>query len=150
MTAPPACSAGSWAAGVEALGLDETLFVRRGERHRKHRATVVVDVGGKGHDAKLVEVVEVVEVVEGRTAKEASAWIDAQPQAWWAGILWGTFDISGPYRKAFNDSLSGDAQDAHLFHVVKHASSKIVLLWLVGASSTRGEWPSGCVVEDLS
>jgi len=104
---------------VEALGLDETLFVRRGERHRKHWATSIVDVGGKGHEAKLVE------VVEGRTAKAASTWIDAQPEDWRAAIRWGTLDMSGPYRKAFNDSLGHATQVADPFHVVKHANSKI-------------------------
>ena len=105
--------------GVEALGLDETLFVRRGERHRKHWATSVVDVGGKGHKAKLVE------ILEGRIAKAASSWIDAQPEPWRAQVRWGTLDMSGPYRKAFNDSLGDATQVADPFHVVKHANSKI-------------------------
>lgn len=106
-------------AGVEALGLDETLFVRRGERHAKHWATSIVDVGGRGHEAKLVE------VVEGRTAKAASSWIDAQPETCRAAICWATLDMSGPYRKAFNDSLSVAAQVADPFHIVKHANAKI-------------------------
>jgi hypothetical protein len=73
--------------GVTALGLDETLFVRRGARHAKNWATSVVDVGGEDRDPKLIE------VIEGRTAKTVSAWIDAQPAAWRDTIRWGTLDM---------------------------------------------------------
>lgn len=106
-------------AGVEALGLDETLFVRRGEKHLKKWATSVVDVGGGGRDARLVE------VIEGRTAKKVSAWINKQPDTWKDPIRWGTLDMSGPYRKAFTDSLPDAVQVADPFHVIKHANSKV-------------------------
>lgn len=105
--------------GVDALGLDETLFVRRGPRNTKEWATSVVDVGGPGHAAKLVE------VIEGRTAKTVSAWVDMQAQVWRDAIVWGTLDMSGPYRKVFNDSLGHVTQVADPFHVVKHANSKV-------------------------
>lgn len=105
--------------GVEALGLDETLFVRRGDKHLKNWATSVVDVGGGDRDARLVE------VVEGRTAKAVSAWIDKQPDTWRDQICWGTLDMSGPYRKVFNDSLPAATQVADPFHVIKHANSKV-------------------------
>ena len=105
--------------GVEALGLDETLFVRRGPRHHKEWATSVVDVGGTDRAAKLLE------VIEGRTAKVVSKWIDAQPAEWRNTIKWGTLDMSGPYRKVFNDSLGHVTQVADPFHVIKHANSKV-------------------------
>lgn len=105
--------------GVTSLGLDETLFVKRGPRHHKAWATSVVDVGGPGREPKLIE------VIEGRTAKVVSAWIDAQPATWRDPICWGTLDMSGPYRKVFNDSLPGAVQIADPFHVVKHANSKV-------------------------
>jgi transposase len=98
---------------VEALGLDETLFVRRGEWRTQEWATSVVDVGGRGRRAKLVE------VVESRTAANVSAWIDAQPKEWRAAIRWGVLDMSGPYRKVYNDSLGHVRQVADPFHVVK-------------------------------
>jgi hypothetical protein len=47
---------------VDALGLDETLVFRMGPRYLKQWCTSVVDVGGPGRRAKLVE------VIEGRTA----------------------------------------------------------------------------------
>ncbi len=104
---------------VEAVGLDETLFVRRGPRHHKAWATSVVDVGGPGRPARLVE------IVEGRTAVKVSAWIDEQPHPWRAGIRWGVLDMSGPYRKVFDDSLGHVVQVADPFHVVKHANSML-------------------------
>ncbi len=105
--------------GVSALGLDETLFVRRGARHTKSWATSVVDVGGGDRAPKLIE------VIEGRTAKTVSAWIDAQPRVWRDAICWGTLDLSGSYAKVFNDSLPDAVQVADPFHVVKHANSKV-------------------------
>lgn len=105
--------------GVTALGLDETLFVRRGDKHLKTWATSVVDVGGHDRDARLVE------VIEGRTAKKVSAWLDSQSQTWRHGIRWGTLDMSGPYRKAFGDSLGHVTQVADPFHVIRHANSKV-------------------------
>lgn len=106
-------------AGVWALGLDETLFLREGDKHTKKWATSVVDVGGADRDARLVE------IIEDRTAKAASAWIDKQPQGWRDEIRWGTLDMSGPYRKAFTDSLPAATQVADPFHVIKHANSKV-------------------------
>lgn len=104
---------------VDALGLDETLFFRKGPRHLKQWATSVVDVGGPDNQAKLVE------VVEGRTAAKVSDWIDDQTEAWRQEIRWGVLDMSGPYRKVFNDSLAHVTQIADPFHVIKHANSKV-------------------------
>jgi len=104
---------------VDALGLDETLFFRKGTRHLKQWCTSVVDVGGSGRGAKLVE------VIGGRTAAKVSDWLDAQPAEWRQEIRWGLLDMSGPYRKVFNDSLGHVTQVADPFHVVKHANSKL-------------------------
>lgn len=105
--------------GVDALGLDETLFFRKGQWHLKQWCTSVVDVGGPARTAKLVE------VIEGRTAAKVSAWLDDQPEPWRQTIRWGVLDMSGPYRKVFNDSLDHVTQVADPFHVVKHANSKV-------------------------
>ena len=103
---------------VGALGLDETLFVRTGRFRTQSWCTSVVDVTA-GRRATLVE------VVEGRTADAVSDWINAQPDEWRAGIDWGVLDMSGPYRKVYNDSLPDAVQVADPFHVVKHAGSKL-------------------------
>jgi transposase len=105
--------------GVSALGLDETLFKREGPWRTLRWATTVADVGGQGRPSRLVE------MVEGRTASEVSAWIDRQPEAWRNEIGWGTLDLSGPYRKVFNDSLAHVRQVADRFHVVKQANTAL-------------------------
>jgi len=104
---------------VDAIGLDETLFFRQGRRHTKQWCTSVVDVGGAGRPAKLIE------VIEGRTAKTVSKWIDAQPAPWRRAIRYGVLDMSGPYRKVFTDSLGHAVQVADPFHVIKHANGKV-------------------------
>ncbi len=98
-----------------ALGLDETLFVRRGEWHRQEFVTSIVDVS-PGRTAQLLD------VVEGRKAVPATAWINGRPSAWREGIAWGCLDLSGPYRKVFDDALPNTAQVADPFHVIKVAN----------------------------
>jgi transposase len=103
---------------VTALGLDETLFCRRGQWRRQEFCTSIVDVT-PGRPAQLLD------VVEGRSAGGPSGWIAAQPQTWRDGIAWGVLDLSGPYRKTFDDVLPEAAQVADPFHVVKLANSKL-------------------------
>lgn len=104
---------------VDALGLDETLFFKKGPRHLQQWCTSVVDVGGQGQPAKLID------VVEGRSAKRVIDWIDQRPEEWRDGITWGVLDLSGPYRKVFDDALSHVTQVADPFHVVKLANTKL-------------------------
>lgn len=101
---------------VTALGLDETLFARTGAWRTQSWCTSIVDVGAPS---------QLLDVVEGRTAKAASEWIDARPEAWRNSVAWATLDLSSPYRKAFDDSLPGATQVADPFHVVKLANSKL-------------------------
>ena len=104
---------------VDALGLDETLFFRKGPKRTKQWATSVVDVGGPGRPGRLIE------MIEGRTATKVSEWIDARPEPWREVIRFGVLDMSGPYRKVFNDSLGHVTQVADPFHVVRHANTKL-------------------------
>lgn len=101
---------------VTALGLDETLFARTGPWRTQNWCTSIVDVGRRA---------QLLDVVEGRSATCASAWLDARPQPWRDRIRWGTLDLSGPYRKAFTDSLPDATQVADPFHVVKLANLKL-------------------------
>ena len=58
---------------VNALGLDETLFVRRGERRRKNWSTSIVDV----RRGLLLD------MIEGRDAAPSSrGWPDARKRGW--------------------------------------------------------------------
>ena len=52
-------------------------------------------------------------------------WLDEQPEAWKQTIRWGVLDLSGPYRKVFNDGLPDARQVADPFHLVKLANSKL-------------------------
>lgn len=89
-----------------ALGLDETLFARQGRFRTQAWSTSIV---GLGSPAQLLD------VVPGRSAKQASEWIDARPDAWRDAVRWGVLDLSGPYRKAFTDSLPDAVQVADPF-----------------------------------
>lgn len=100
---------------VNALGLDETLFVRRGERHHKVWATSIVDVR-RG---------VLLDMIEGRRAAPTIEWLKARPVAWRDGIEWATLDLSGPYRLVFNTMLAHAGQIADPFHVVRLANDAL-------------------------
>ena len=101
---------------VTALGLDETVFVRRGQWRTQAWCTSIVDVN---RPAQLLD------VVEGRDSKAPSAWLEQRPEAWRAAIRWGVMDLSGPYRKVFTDTLPDAVQVADPFHVVKLANERV-------------------------
>jgi transposase len=103
---------------VTALGLDETLFCRKGRWRTKQWATSIVDVAAPG-GARLLD------VVEGRSAAGPSEWLENRPAEWCAQIRYGVLDLSGPYRKTFEDSLEHVTQIADSFHLVKLANQKL-------------------------
>lgn len=102
---------------VDALGLDETLFARLGRWRTQQWCTSIVDV--------TPGQVQLLDVVEGRSAASTSAWIDAQPQPWRDRIRWAVLDLSGPYRKTFDDSLPDAVQVADPFHLIKLANQRL-------------------------
>lgn len=103
---------------VTALGLDETLFSRRGRWRRQQWCTSIVDVAGTG-GAQLLD------VVEGRVATGPIQWIESRPAKWRHRICWGVLDLSGPYRKVFDDALPHVTQVADAFHLIKLANQKL-------------------------
>ncbi len=103
---------------VEALGLDETLFCRRGRWRTRQWCTSIVDVS-------LSKSAQLLDVVAGRTAAGPSRWLEARPESWRAGIRFGVLDLSGPYRKNFDDALPDALQVADPFHLVKLANTKL-------------------------
>jgi transposase len=102
---------------VSALGLDETLFCREGKWRTQQWCTSIVDVT-PGHTQLL-------DVVAGRSAAGPSAWLEARPAEWRSAIRFGVLDLSGPYRKTFDDTLPHATQVADPFHLVKLANSKL-------------------------
>jgi len=99
-----------------ALGLDETLFVRRGDWRTQNWCTSIVDVT---RPAQLLD------LVEGRDSKAPAAWLEQRPDTWRDAIAWGVMDLSGPYRKVFTDTLPAAVQVADPFHVVKLANERV-------------------------
>ena len=100
---------------VEAVGVDETLFWRRGRWRIPQWCTSVVDVGGR----------QLLDIVVGRTAESAEAWFRSQSQEWLDGILWAVLDLSGPCRKAYDRVLPSALQVADPFHVVRLANQRL-------------------------
>jgi transposase len=100
---------------VEALGLDEVLFVRTGEYRRQDFSTQLVDV----------QAGQLLDVVPGRSAKAPSAWLGAQDQAWLDQVQWATLDLSATYRSVLDNMLPDAVQVADPFHVCKHANTKL-------------------------
>lgn len=103
-------------ATVTALGLDETLFRRTGPFNTREWATSIVDVNTP---------VQLLDMVEGRAATPAIDWLEKRSATWRNSIVWGALDMSGPYRKVFNDALPHAGQVADRFHVVKAANHKL-------------------------
>ena len=103
---------------VTAVGLDETLFFKEGPWHTQRWAAPIVDVAAAG-GARLLD------VVPGRTASGPSVWLQARPVPWREAIRYGVLDLSGPYRKTFDDLLPHVIQVVDPFHLVKLANQKL-------------------------
>ena len=100
---------------VTALGLDETLFVKRGKWRHKQWSTSIVDVRAG----------QLLDVVEGRDAAPATRWLADRDPSWREQIAWATLDMSGPYRAVFDTMLPDAVQVADPFHLVKLAGQKL-------------------------
>jgi transposase len=102
---------------IDALGLDETLFCRAGRWRTQQWCTSIVDVS--------IGRTQLLDVVPGRSAGGPSSWLEARDDSWREQIRWGVLDLSGPYRKTFDDTLPDATQVADPFHLVKLANSKL-------------------------
>lgn len=100
---------------TEALGLDETLFVKLGRFRTKQWCTSIVDVAA----GRLLD------IVAGRSAAEPCRWLAERGDEWCGRIRWATLDMSGPYRATFDTMLPDAVQIADPFHLIKLANSKL-------------------------
>jgi transposase len=100
---------------VRGLGLDETLFCRKGRWRTQAWCTSIVDVG-RG---------QLLDVVEGRSGAGPARWLAQQPAGWLAGIEFGVLDLSGPYRATFDTMLPHAHQVADPFHLVRLANQRL-------------------------
>ncbi len=103
---------------VEAVGVDETLFWRKGRWRKKQWCTSVVDVGGH----------QLLDIVPGRTAESAASWFRSQPAEWCEAIRWAVLDMSGSYQVAYDRVLPHAYQVADPFHVVRLANRCVDLV----------------------
>jgi len=100
---------------VNALGLDETLFYRKGPYHNQNWCTTIVDT----EDATLLD------VVPDKDTKKPKEWIANQPKDWRDRVTWGTLDLSGSYRAVFRTVLPNTTIVADPFHLVKLANTRL-------------------------
>ena len=100
---------------VAALGLDEVLFVRRGQWHHREFTTQLVDV----------ERSQLLDIVEGRGADEPKRWITGRSEQWRHNVRFGTLDLSSTYRSVFASALAHATLIADPFHLVRLANDKV-------------------------
>ncbi len=100
---------------VTAVGLDETLFVRRGPWRRQEFCTSIVNTRAG----------QLLDVVPGRSAAEPCKWFAARDDEWRSAIEWASLDMSGPYRLVFDTALPDATQVADPFHVHKLANTRL-------------------------
>lgn len=102
---------------VAAVGVDETLFVKRGRYRTKQWATSITDA----------ETGQLLDMVPNRDATAPTKWFAAQPAQWLAQIRFAVLDMSAAYKLCYDTILSHAIQVIDPFHVVKTAIAKIDL-----------------------
>jgi transposase len=100
---------------VHALGLDEHLFVREGERRRRLFVTAIADV----------EHGQLLDLVPDRVAAGPIQWLEAKGTTWLQGVATGTLDLSASYRSVFDRCVPHATLVADPFHVVRVANTKL-------------------------
>ena len=98
-----------------ALGLDETLFCRRGRFRKRSWCTSIVDVAS----GKLLD------VVVGRNARAPTRWLLQRSKSWRDNVRWAVLDLSGPYRSAYTVAVPRARQVADPFHVIRLANTAL-------------------------
>ena len=100
---------------VSALGVDEVLMVRLGTYRTQQFSTQLVDVR-RG---------QLLDVVPGRSSAGPMAWLAEQGPGFRDAIVYGTLDLSGPYRRVFELMTPRATLVADPFHVLRHANTKL-------------------------
>jgi transposase len=94
-----------------AIGLDETLFVRRGPYKRKSWSTTVCDVVNH----------QLIDVVPTREFTEVAGWLRSQPHHVKDRLAYGCLDMSRTYAAVFRVVTPKATQVIDRFHVMRHA-----------------------------
>jgi transposase len=102
-------------AGVTALGLDETSFLRATPTAPARYVTGLVDVEG----GRLLD------VIADRTTRAVTAWLSARPQAWLAGVGTVALDPWRGYASALVVPLGHATVVVDHFHAIKLANTVV-------------------------
>jgi transposase len=94
-----------------AIGLDETLFVRRGPYKKKSWSTTVCDVVNH----------QLIDVVPTREFTEVAGWLRAQPHHVKDNLNYGCLDMSRTYSAVFKVVTPKATLVIDRFHVMRHA-----------------------------
>ena len=97
---------------TNAIGLDETNFVRPARHRHSRYATTVCDV--ENH--------QIIDILPTRRFEEVAAFLDQQPEAWKERIGFGALDMSATYAAVYTVILPKAAQVVDPFHVVSLAN----------------------------
>jgi transposase len=95
-----------------AIGLDETSFVRTGERRHTTFATTVADV--ENH--------QIIDILPTRKYTDVAGWIEQQPEAWKQRIRFGALDMSATYAAVYSVMLPKAFQVVDPFHLIALAN----------------------------
>lgn len=96
---------------TQAIGLDETSFVRAKRRHTDY-ATTVCDV----------EHHQIIDILPSRNFVDVAAFLDKQAQGWKERIRYGTLDMSNVYAAVYSVVLPRASQVVDPFHAVALAN----------------------------
>jgi len=98
-----------------AIGLDETLFLRRGPYKKKSWSTTVCDVVNH----------QLIDVVPTREFTEVARWLDHQPHHVKENLRYGCLDMSRTYAAVFSVVTPKAVQVIDRFHVMRHAIAAV-------------------------
>ena len=96
-------------AGVRALGVDETSFLRSGPRRRSRFVTGLVDL----HRSRLLD------VVDGRAGSAVTAWLAGREEHWLSAVERVALDPDRGYYNALVSGLDAPEVVVDPFHVVR-------------------------------
>jgi transposase len=100
---------------TSAIGLDETSFVRLGEKKQTSYVTTVADVVNH----------QIIEILPTNKYVDVAAWIDAQPEPWKERIRFGALDMSNTYAAVYSVTLPKASQVVDPFHLVQLANRSL-------------------------
>lgn len=98
-----------------AIGLDETLFFRKGRYKEKQWCTTVADVGNS----------QLIDLLPTRSYVDVAAWIGDQPQGFREKISYGALDMSATYAAVYSVMLPKAVQVVDRFHLIRLSNNAL-------------------------